>query len=843
MKKAVKKRTTEESFKVIGDKFSEATLNKIAIAILFILPLIYFAPFLSGSKMIAGSDWLLGAPNASWAASYIKSYHSIPMWRPHFFGGLPAISSPSGGPFGLTPLLRLIFPIHITLTYSFVIYLFLAGLGTYLYLKELKMSTYVALLGGIIYMFAGNLMSTPYGGHPSRCGAAALFPLSLLFLHKGLSYKRLPYFLFAGAIVGFSFHETHFQMVYYSLIFAGFYTLFWLIWHRKKNGWKQNSKLIGFGALGIILMVGLVAVLWLPVYKTLSTGGRGITKGYEYATSWAMPTSELLDLLVPDFSGLLNNYWGGNYFKLHTEYLGILPLLLFGIAIIWRWKKDKFVRFFTGTTIVTVIFALGEHTPLYRIPYYLLPGIKKFRGPSMVFYLTAFGIAVLAALGIQALLEMQNAKRKMKNEKGNLAIYLSAVFCAVAIFAIYCSVGRESVLSFLKGHFQPTLLANYGPGLTQQKLQNLYQNYPNFIGGLGKALLLIAINSVLILLLFTKKLKLGIFTLIAISVLLLDTWSIEKKFLKDVPPPNKYYAADGVANFLKRDKSHYRVFPLYYEHAQDSYLIYYNIYSLGGYVPNPLQRYQDLIGAGTSVMFTPPNLVKYRNILDILNAKYVIDVWIPEDLSQYDEKTQKKIENFKINFERRWNINWEDAHKGLELAYKDRYGHAVYKNNTAFSRAWIAHEFEVLPKEQVIEELKKTDFNPRTTVLLEEKPGLEIRNPKSEIRNHEGVRIVEYTANKIICEAILTSPGFLVLSENWHPDWKAYVDGKETKIYIADYTLRSVYLDKGKHTVEFVYKSRPFEMGAVISFLSFLLLLGTIVFWVKSQKIEDHTKD
>jgi hypothetical protein len=294
-----------------------------------------------------------------------------------------------------------------------------------------------------------------------------------------------------------------------------------------------------------------------------------------------------------------------------------------------------------------------------------------------------------------------------------------------------------------------------------------------------------------------------------------------------------------VVNFLQRDKSYYRVFPLYYEHAQDSYLIYHNIYSLGGYVSNPLQRYQDLIGAGKSVMFTPPNLVKYRNMLDILNAKYVIDVWIPEDLSKYNKETQKRIENFKSNFERKWNINWEDAHKGLELVYKDRYGHAVYENKTALPRAWIAHNFKVLSKEEVLTQLKSPDFNPETTVLLEEEPP-KLSGTFPLLRKSEKPKIIEYTPNKIVCETNLKEPGFLVLSENWHPDWRAYIGsrqkGKRAKVYIADYTLRAVALNKGRHKIEFVYKSRPFEIGAIISFLSFLFLLGTIGFWFISRK-------
>jgi len=827
-----KKKKHRESRVVIHKELSVRVLNRVAIALIFILPVIYFARFLTGTRMMYGSDWLLqGYPSMHFIANCIRHYGKAPLWNPNVFGGLPG-----SNPYNFYSLFNLILPAYVVWAYLFVFSVFLAGLGTYLYLKELKFSLYISFLGAIAYMGVGSVLSMPYAGHLPKTLAAALFPFILLFLHKGLLQHRLIYFLFAGAFGGFSATHAHFQLTYYAGIVFVFYFLFQIIWQRRENKLKGSLKLLEYSILGLILAIGLASIQYLPIFSGFGWGARGgIDRGYQFATSWSLPTSELLDLLTPHFSGILNNYWGQNYFKLDTRYLGILPILLSLIAILVK-NREKYVKFFIGLGIVSTLFALGGHTPLYRIPYYLLPQVNKFRGPSMIFYLVAFSIIVLSAFGIQELIK--NQKSKIKNQKyvRNLAIYLSAVFGITAIFAIICSVGRESMLSFLQSHFQPILSGEYVRNLTQQKLHSLMQNYPNFLGGLGFALFLVAVNSILIMLLAIRKLKLIPWTIITVGILIFDQWGIEKKFLKSVPPPKEYYAPDGVVNFLKGDRGIYRVFPLYYEHTTDSYLMLHSIQSVGGYVANPYYRYQDLIGAGTSVMFTPPNLVKYRNILDILNAKYVIDVWLPKDLSKYSKETQKKIENFKSDFKRKWGINWEDAHKGLGLVYKDRYGHALYENKTVLPRAWIVHNFKVLSKEKVLEELKSPDFEPGATVLIEEKPSIRREKREERKENFEEVKIIEYTPNKIVCNAKVEEPGFLVLSENWYPDWKAYVDGKETKVYIADYILRSVELNKGEHKIEFVYKSRLFEMGALISFFSFLFLLGTIGFWFVSRK-------
>jgi uncharacterized membrane protein YfhO len=80
------------------------------------------------------------------------------------------------------------------------------------------------------------------------------------------------------------------------------------------------------------------------------------------------------------------------------------------------------------------------------------------------------------------------------------------------------------------------------------------------------------------------------------------------------------------------------------------------------------------------------------------------------------------------------------------------------------------------------------------------------------------VKIIDYGLNKIVIEAETSENGFLYLSEVYYPAWKAYTDGKETEIYCTDYAMRSVYLEKGKHTVEFIYDSETFKTGKKITF-------------------------
>ncbi|MEM4235199.1 MAG: YfhO family protein, partial [Candidatus Methanomethylicaceae archaeon] len=74
----------------------------------------------------------------------------------------------------------------------------------------------------------------------------------------------------------------------------------------------------------------------------------------------------------------------------------------------------------------------------------------------------------------------------------------------------------------------------------------------------------------------------------------------------------------------------------------------------------------------------------------------------------------------------------------------------------------------------------------------------------------------------------------LVLSDQYFPGWKAFIDGKETPIYQVNGLLRGITTPKGLHTVEFIYRPTKIYLAAVIGFVS---LLGVIIVaTLKSQK-------
>ncbi|MGQ9677764.1 MAG: YfhO family protein [bacterium] len=778
--------------------FDKKPYPQLAVLTLFLLPLVFYARFLTGSLMLFGTDFIGagGYVAHQFMADYIRRHLTIALWQPQILCGQPTVAAFFGDLFYPTLLLRLIFPVHLVWVWTFYIHTFLAGLGTYLFLKELKLNTPAAFIAGVAYMFSGSLLTLTLAGHDGRLIGSSLMPLALFLICRGMQRRRLLWFLLSGLTLALQLLSGHIQKAYYTALLLVAYFLFNLIGViRREKKPRLALRLLVYFILGAVFAGGVAAIQYLPIYGNLPYGARGADRGYEFATSWSMPVAEILDLLTPYFSGSLWNYWGKNPFKLHSEYLGILPLF-FALVGIFRKGKNPEVKFFSITLIITILMAWGGNTPFYRLPYYLLPGISKFRGPGMIFFIASFSIAVLTGYGLNYLL---NHKEQI-TEKGVPPLLLYAG--AVILLLFFIALTSQNFLANL---------LNVGP-----RLKQFETNYPSFIKGLLFALLIWTLGCLALFLFKRNRIKPLLFT-IAVAITMtfdigfsLKLWNNNQGYIRSIPAPTEYFAPDEVVQFLKNDTTIYRVLPLNYERSDEGELWYYNIFSTGGQIPNPLQTYQDFIGAGKSVLFQANNLLN-PNFMNLLNVKYIITYNLPSDVSHYDAQSQQIINQLNIYF------NQPQFKKTFTGA---RY--AIYENYNYLPRTFIVTNWETVQnKDELLDRLTQPDFNPRRTALLYENPEVSLKSDSTT----GFARITSYDANRITVESSLPTPGLLILSENYHPDWKVTVDGKPSKLLQAFHTLRAVALTSGEHQIEFHYQPRYFRLGIIITILSILALI------------------
>jgi uncharacterized membrane protein YfhO len=138
----------------------------------------------------------------------------------------------------------------------------------------------------------------------------------------------------------------------------------------------------------------------------------------------------------------------------------------------------------------------------------------------------------------------------------------------------------------------------------------------------------------------------------------------------------------------------------------------------------------------------------------------------------------------------------------------------------------------------MLSRLTSKDFYPDKEVLFEEESPHPIPLPRG-VEGKEGkVEFISESNNRLQLLVRAPENTFLVLNDTYFPGWKAFVDGKQTTIYRADYTFRAISLNAGTHRVDFVYDPLSFKLGVMISLLG---IIGCVVVGFVTRK-KGHLK-
>ncbi|HUS12620.1 MAG TPA: YfhO family protein [Pyrinomonadaceae bacterium] len=152
---------------------------------------------------------------------------------------------------------------------------------------------------------------------------------------------------------------------------------------------------------------------------------------------------------------------------------------------------------------------------------------------------------------------------------------------------------------------------------------------------------------------------------------------------------------------------------------------------------------------------------------------------------------------------------------------------SIFENAHALPRAWLASEFLTLTESQILTVVRTGElpdgnvWNPRQLALVETQLAFPGRLPdatgRADLTKHEPNRLEIHTAS--------SGPEILVVSENYFPGWRVYVDGQPAQLLRVNYNLRGVLLPQGEHAVSLVYRPFSVLIGAVLSLLTLIVLL------------------
>jgi hypothetical protein len=116
-----------------------------------------------------------------------------------------------------------------------------------------------------------------------------------------------------------------------------------------------------------------------------------------------------------------------------------------------------------------------------------------------------------------------------------------------------------------------------------------------------------------------------------------------------------------------------------------------------------------------------------------------------------------------------------------------------------------------------------TTFAPREIAYLPEKAQADadgVRSGQCKIISSEMKR------ESVVVEVNATALSLVVISQAHAPSWRAFVDGRSTPLWKANYGFQAVVVPAGQHRVELRYEDWLFRGGAIASTLSLLTCLG-----------------
>ncbi|GEM_PF-2895121 len=144
-------------------------------------------------------------------------------------------------------------------------------------------------------------------------------------------------------------------------------------------------------------------------------------------------------------------------------------------------------------------------------------------------------------------------------------------------------------------------------------------------------------------------------------------------------------------------------------------------------------------------------------------------------------------------------------------------------------RAFWVPGYLIEPDRQImLEKLARGIYDIRRYIYLEE-PVSSLPPGESASESRGIVTIHAIKPDYVILEVRADVPGLLFLSDSWYPGWKAFVDGKEEKIYRANFLFRAVKVNSGDHIVEFRYRPLSLLSGGILTLFGTILLFIALV--------------
>lgn len=727
---------------------------------------LYRAFILDGSVMLFGTEMI----DQSWqlrefAMTEIRAGRGLPLWNPYVFGGVPFVAILPGPVFYPSTLLYLAMPLFRAIGWTFVLHTWLAGIFAWFAARAMHLERWPAVVTGFAFMLTGFMVSMNYAGHDGRMFTLALFPLAFALLEHGFRSGRIGWFLGMGLVVACQIFTPHTQMMYFSSLVLSLYALVRLIWlWRGEEGRNYALRAAAGVALGFAAAAAIGMPQLLPTFELTRIAVRGGGQ-----TGYAFASSWALppqELTALFLPDLIGSL--GTYWGANPfkQHTEYMGAVTLALAVfgLATFRRDKVVILIGGLAALCVLYALGAATPVHRVAYEVVPMISEMRAASLMMGPAAFFIALLAGFGWQSVIEAEGAAEWVGWP------WVIGLSIPVLLFGLAAALAPEGLVRWVHTSWFPV-------GWFKRPVP--------------EALSLLQTNGWLLLGLWlgTMGIAYGIATkrfpseasLAVLALLVLDLARVDDRYIS-VMTPAEAFAPDPFVERLQQDLDPVaRVFQVN-SYGPNEFMLW-DIRSVTGMQNFRLEWTDRLMGGLSYGNLGNPTLWPLFDIDYIVAAQ------------EFDSPLLgAPVRGARAN---------------------------AYPVAAGSPHAWFPRRVEAAPDSaaalrRLVSRTEPTEF------------ALVAGNDPVPEAGEGTARVTSFAPNEVVLEIDAARGGLLVVSETYHPAWRATVDGVETEVLRTDIALRGVVVPAGRHELRLTYSARNVKTGLLVGGVALLLSLVTI---------------
>jgi len=694
------------------------------------------------------------------------------LWSENIFGGHPLYAEGQGA---FSHPLNLLFawlvpPLYGASLFHFVGML-LAALGTFGLCRCLGASAGAAGFGALVTVFSG----ATFGVHHNMTigGTAIWLPWVFWGMEAWFKKPSVQRAVLWCAACCLCILAGYPHLFHGAVIYMAFSLSLRFCFASERAHLLQWRCYLSTGLLAVILCMGITAIQLLPLFELVGESHRSAGTAMLPVSSNA--SYELLRGLL--FSGIEN-------FQQNPHSVPFVGSLLMSIAMLLALvvSTNARIKGHLAATFVLLHLGMGAASPLFVFVYEhnLLPGVKYFRWSWPYLVVMVTGMAVLAAAGIDGLVD---ALRKGFRQQARPRIIAIAVVVSV-IAAIAWRL--------------------YDPSLS----------------GWSPVCAIAAVILVVILALVGRHswIPMTLFLLLAVEVSLQHRHDFQFGDIALLAPPES-----GVQMAAQDDMKLYRTYYL-----PGTLLLYALADARTPDLPAITSAARSMFGGLTGLMH---DVSSFSGALALpLRRRTLLEPQIARELGGADDIAApglRVIDLLSLRY-----VATETVHElpGFDVSFQDaRSGWWFLKNNAAKPR--IQTYTRARAASSTDDALKALARLTQDELIIEVPEGASLIGRDDAANMPAAIRWTLRSASAIryVIDVDADRDGWLFLADANYPGWQASIDGKPAAVFSAQVLGKAVAVTQGHHTVEISFHSTSFLYGRMISIASLLAALVLVV--------------